>query len=183
MIVVAGAAQGDGALITAAYRGASPVADDRLSFPWEGATAVTTSLIWGATQVLLVLGLIAFARQAAPHGRLGVRLAVAGASLLPVAHFLSIAFQDAKLDDPRGDRHPDLLRARTILGAVGLLLAGVAQLRHGTWTGWRRFAPVALGAWMVVMLPLQFTAVLPLAVAVYAAAVIALGAAMIEAAR
>ena len=183
MIVVAGAVQGDGALITAAYRGGSPVSEDQLSFPWEGATAITASLVWGATQVLLVLGLIAFARHTAPHGRLGARLAVAGASLYCAGHLLSIVFHDAKLDDPAAIVVLTCFGLGTVLGAVGLLLAGAAMLRHGTWTGWRRLTPVTLGAWMVVMLPLQFTVALPLAVGVYAAAVIALGVAMIGAGR
>lgn len=186
MIVVAGAVQGDGALITTAYRGMSPVSDDQLSFPWQGATAVTTSLIWGATQVLLVLGLIVFARQGAPHarfGRSGAWLAVAGAALYGVAHLVSVFVPDAALDDPAAIVVLTCFGVGTVLGAIGLLLAGVALLRHGTWTGWRRFTPVALGVWMVVMLPLQFTAALALAVGVYAVAVIALGVALIEAER
>ncbi|HEU4544838.1 MAG TPA: hypothetical protein VFR88_00955, partial [Microlunatus sp.] len=47
LIVIAGAVQGDGALITAAHRSTSPVSDQQLSFPWVGGTAITTSLIWG----------------------------------------------------------------------------------------------------------------------------------------
>lgn len=186
MIVVAGAVQGDGALITTAYRSMSSVSDEQLSFPWQGATAITTSLIWGATQVLLVLGLIAFARHGAPHVRLGqrgARLAVAGAALYGIAHLMSVFVHDAALDDPAAIVVLTCFGVGTVLGAIGLLLAGVALLRHGTWTGWHRFTPVALGAWMVVMLPLQFTPALALAVGVYAVAVIALGVAMIEAGR
>ena len=66
MTVVAGAALFDGALLTAVYRGSSSVSEDQLSFPWQGATAVATSLIWGAAQALLVVGLVAFARTGAP---------------------------------------------------------------------------------------------------------------------
>ena len=43
-----------------------------------------------------------------------------------------------------------------------------------------RFAPLGLGAWMVAMMPLQFTAALPVAVGVHAVAVIALGIALVE---
>lgn len=186
MIIAAGAAQGDGALITSAYRGVSTVSDDQLSFPWQGATAITTSLTWGAAQVLLLLGLIAFARGSVPRGRLGragARLAVAGAALYVVAHALSAVFHDAAVEDPAAIVVLTCFGVGTVLGAIGLLLAGVAMLRFGGWTGWRRFAPVGLGAWMVVMMPLQFTAALPLAVGVYALAVIAFGIALIEAGR
>ena len=37
---------------------------------------------------------------------------------------------------------------------IGMVLAGVAVLRAGRWSGWRRFVPLALGAYMfVVFLP------------------------------
>src|SRR5687767_10071186 len=71
-IVIAGAVQGDGALITAAHRTASPVSDQQLSFPWDGATAITTSLIWGITQVMLVVGLVAFTRCGAAPSKTGL---------------------------------------------------------------------------------------------------------------
>ena len=182
LVVVAGAVQGDGALITAVYRGASTVSDDQLSFPWHGATATTTSLIWGAAQVLLVAGFIAFARDDVPRvrsGRIGARLAVVGAGLYVVGHVVSAIASDAALDDPAGFIVLSSFGVGTVLTMIGMLMTGVAVLRHGRWTGWRRFTPVAVGAWMVAMIPLQFTAALPLAVAVYAVAVAALGVAMI----
>ena len=77
LVIIAGAVQGDGALITAAYRGASPISDDQLSFPWSGGTAVTTSLIWGVTQLMLVVGLVEFTHSGAVRsnaGRVGGRL-------------------------------------------------------------------------------------------------------------
>ena len=83
LIVIYGAVQFDGALITAAYRGSSPVPDDRLSYPWDGVAAVTTSVLRGVSQVLFVIGLVAFARSGAVVGRSGRRgawVAVAGAA-------------------------------------------------------------------------------------------------------
>ena len=112
LTIIAGAVQGDGAIITAAYRNASPISDEQLSYPWAGATAITTSLIWGVTQVLIVVGLMAFARSgAAPTtaGRVGGRLAVAGAALYVVAHALSLVAYDAR------SRRPDLCRRAVVL--------------------------------------------------------------------
>jgi hypothetical protein len=186
MMVVAGAVQGDGAVLTAAYRGASPVSEDQLSFPWEGATAITTSLVWGAAQVLLLLGLIAFACTGVPNvriGRAGAALAVAGATLYVLAHVLSVIAHDASLDDPVAIVVLTFLGIGTVLTAIGMLMAGTAIRRSGAWTGWRGFTPLALGAWMVLLVPLQFTAALPLAVGGYAVAVMALGVALIEEAR
>ncbi len=93
LIIIGGAVQGDGALITAALRDASPISDEQLSYPWADATAITTSLIWGITQALIVVGLVAFARSgAAPSkaGRVGGRLAVTGSLLFVVAHAISL---------------------------------------------------------------------------------------------
>ena len=183
LTIVAGAVQGDGAIITAVYRNASPISDEQLSYPWAGATAITTSLIWGITQVLIVVGLMAFARSgAAPTraGRVGGRLAVAGALLYVVAHALSLVAYDAALDDPISVAVVSCFGVGTLLTAVGLIMAGTAALRSGVWSGWRRFAPLALGVWMVAMMPLQFTPALPLAVGIYALAVMAFGLAMIR---
>lgn len=182
MMVIAGAVQGDGAILTAAYRGDSPVSDDRLSFPWDGATAVTTSSVWGLTQVLIVLGLVAFARSGIAggrSGRVGAWAAVAGAVLYVAAHALSLVAYDGAVDDPAAIGVFTLFGIGTVLTAVGLCFAGAATVRSGPWLGWRRFVPLALGGWMVVMTPLQFTPLLPVAVGVYAALVIAFGVALL----
>jgi hypothetical protein len=182
LTIIAGAVQGDGALITAAYRNASPISDEQLSYPWDGATAITTSLIWGISQVLTVVGLTAFVRSgAAPTtiGRVGGRVAVAGAVLYVVAHALSLVAYDAHLDDPISIAVLSCFGVGTLLTAVGLIMAGIAALRSGGWSAWRRYTPLVLGVWMVAMMPLQFTAALPIAVGVYAAATMAFGLALL----
>ncbi|MGH3366678.1 MAG: hypothetical protein ACRDOY_05700 [Nocardioidaceae bacterium] len=182
LIIIAGAVQGDGALISAAYRNASPVSDEQLSYPWADATAITTSLVWGTTQLLFVIGLMAFARSgAAPSkaGQVGGRLAVTGALLYVIAHALSLVGYDAALDDPISVAVVSCFAVGTLLTAVGLIMAGTATLRSGVWSGWRRYTPLALGIWMVAMMPLQFTPALPVAVGVYALAAMALGLSMI----
>ena len=182
LTIIAGAVQGDGALITAVYRNASPVSDEQLSFPWDGATAITTSLIWGITQVLVVVGFIAFTRSgAAPTaaGRVGGWFAVGGAVLYVIAHGLSLVAYDAALDDPISVAVLSCFGIGTVLTAIGLIVAGTVALRCGVWAGWRRYTPLGLGVWMVAMIPLQLTPALPVAVGVYALALIALGLAMI----
>ena len=63
--VLYGGIQLDGGIVTQASRGASPVADDRLTFPWDGASAVATTLTWGLSQLLFVVALVLFARSGA----------------------------------------------------------------------------------------------------------------------
>lgn len=183
LIVIAGTVFADGAFLTAAYRGASPVSDDRLSFPWSGATAVTTSVVWGTAQVLLTVGLVAFARSDAIAGRSGRRgawVAVLGSALYVVAHAVSIPFHDADLSDGGAMVALTLFGVGTLLTAVGMVIAGLDARRTKVWQGWHRSVPLSLGVWMLVMMPLQFTPLLVVAVGVYAALAIALGVAMVE---
>lgn len=72
-----------------------------------------------------------------------------------------------------------MLSIGTLLTPIGLIMAGTATLRGGVWAGWRRYTPLGLGVWMIAMMPLQFTPALPVAVGVYALAVMALGLAML----
>ena len=183
LIVIAGTVFADGAFLTAAHRGASPVSDDRLSFPWTGATAVTTSVVWGTAQVLLTIGLAAFARSDALAGRSGRRgawVAVLGSALYVAAHAVSIPFHDADLSDGGAMVALTLFGVGTLLTAVGMVVAGLDVRRTRAWQGWHRSVPLLLGAWMIVMMPLQFTPLLVVAVGVYAALAIALGVAMVE---
>lgn len=181
VIVIYGAIQADGAILTAAYRGSSPVSDDRLSFPWDGATAVTTSVVWGLSQLLFVIGLVTFARSGAVTGRAGRRgawVAAVGAAAYVVAHGVSVAFHDADLDEAGAVIALACFGLGTLLTATGMVVAGVDVNRSGVWSGWRRRAPLTLGVWMVAMLPLQFTPALPISVAIYAVAAGALGVAV-----
>lgn len=183
LVVIAGAVFADGAFLTAAYRSSSTVADDRLTYPWTGASAVTTSAVWGAAQLLLTIGLIAFARSNAVRsrwGRRGAWVAVTGSALFVAGHVASIVFRNAETDDPGGVLALTCFGAGTVLLALGMLVAAHDVRRTGVWQGWARNVPLALGAWMVAMMPLQFTSALVLAVGVYSALTIALGLAMIE---
>ncbi|MDH4076873.1 MAG: hypothetical protein OEW29_13125, partial [Acidimicrobiia bacterium] len=181
-LAVAGTVFADGAVLTTAYRGSSPVSDEQLSFPWGGATAVATSVVWGSAQILFTIGLIVFSRSPAitnTRGRRGALVAVAGSILYTVAHAVSVVAHDAKMDDAPAMVALTLFGLGTILVAAGMLVAGIDVARSRVWSGWRRFSPAVLGAWMLVMVPLQFTVALVGAVAVYAAATAALGVALI----
>jgi hypothetical protein len=173
----------DGGITAAAYRGISTVPDDRLNFPYTGSLATATSLTWGLTQALFVVTLVAFARSGAVGpsrpGRIGAWLAVVGGIVFVAAHAVSLIFRDARLDDPAGLAAITLFSIASLLTAVGFIVAGAAVARAGRWTAWRRYPVLAVGVWMLCMLPLQFTSLLPLAVAVYAATVCAFAIALL----
>ncbi|TPG13434.1 hypothetical protein EAH86_19095 [Pedococcus bigeumensis] len=173
----------DGGIIAAAYRSISTVPDDRLNFPFSGSLATATSLTWGLTQALFVVTLVAFARSgavgASRPGRIGAWMAVAGSIVYVAAHAVSLTFRDARLDDPAGRVAITLFVLATLLTAVGFILAGVAVARAGCWTAWRRYPVLAVGVWVLCMLPLQFTSLLPLSVAVFAATIAAFAVALL----
>lgn len=183
LTAVAGGIFLDGAFITAAYRGSSPAPEDSLAFPWQGSTAVATSVVWGLAQALMVVGLIAFARSDAAAGRMGKigsRLAIAGGVGYTVAHLVSVVAYDTTTDDPGAIVAMTLFGIGTLCLAVGLIVAGVPSLRCATKSRWARRAPLALGIWMVLMMPLQFTPALAVAVGIYAVLVIVFGAALLD---
>jgi hypothetical protein len=173
----------DGGILAAVYRGISPVPDDRLSFPFAGGLATATSLTWGLAQALFVVTLLAFARSdavgASRPGRAGAWVALAGGVVFVAAHAVSLIFRDARLADPGGVGAVTLFAIATMLTAVGFIVAGVAVVRAGRWTSWRRYTALVVGAWMLCMIALQFTSLLPLSVAVYAATVAAFAIALL----
>ena len=59
----------------------------------------------------------------------------------------------------------------TWASAVCSVVAGLRRARAGHWSSWRRSPVLPVGIWMLGMLPLQFTSLLPVTVAVYAATV------------
>jgi len=165
----------DGGIIAAAYRGTTTVPDDRLNFPFSGSLATTTSLTWGLSQALFVLTLLGFVRSTAVGtsraGRIGAVLALVGGILFVTAHALSVTFRDARVDDPAGQAAIALFFVGSVCSAVGFVVAGVAVARAGRWTSWRRYSVLPVGLWMLCMVPLQLTSLLPLTVIVYAATI------------
>ena len=182
-VILAGAVQADGGILTQAYRGASPVAEDQFSFPWQGATALATTLTWGLTQALLVAALVVFARSGATGpsraGRLGAALAVAGGALWVAGHALTLFVLDARVGDAGTVAVIAVFVVGSLLTLAGFLMAGVAVLRARRWTSWRRYAPLAVAVGMLVVIPVQFTSFLALSVAGYATTIVALGVAMV----
>lgn len=182
-LVVGGTIAFDGFPITAAFRGSTPVPDDRLSYPWFDATAVATSTMWGFAWVLVTIGLIGYARSSAygpgRAARLGAWAAVVGSALNVPAHALSIALRDAKLDEPRVIVVLSLFGVGTLLTAIGMLFAGVGTARAGVWSGWCRWAPLAASLTAFTLLALQVTPLLQASVGVYSLALVALGVALL----
>jgi hypothetical protein len=174
----------DGGVLVAALRSTSTVPDNRLNFPLSGSMATSAEIVWGFSQVAFLVALMAFRRRPAVAGsragRIGATLALVGGLLFLGGHAVCLTFPDALVSDAAGVTATSLFAVGSVLIAVGFLVAGTAVLRGGVWSGWRRLTPLAVGAWMAVMIPLQFTGLLQTAVAIHALTVGALGLAMLS---
>jgi hypothetical protein len=182
-LIAAGATQIDAAIITNAYRSESPAPKDSLNFPWYGGLAGQISTWWAFAGLFLVIGFGALARsqtlRTSKSGRIGAWIAVLGAATLVVANFLSAANADAMMHDGIGGVIGLMFGGGTVLLGVGLTLAGVAELRSGTWRGVARFIPLANGIWSFAMIALIFGDLLQISIGIMAALQVSLGAALI----
>lgn len=100
-------------------------------------------------QLLLLAGLIGLARTGAAGatrlGRVGLAAAIGASGLLVIAELVE-PFAETTAVPIYGVASP-------LLG-VGMVFIGIAILRTGHWTGWRRFAPLACGIYVLgVLLP------------------------------
>jgi hypothetical protein len=92
-------------------------------------------------------GLIGLALSGAAGAGLLGRIGLGGAGLGQV---LLVAAELIYPGNP--DVGDQLFAVAPLLSAVGMVLAGVAVLRAGHWTGWQRTAPLLVGLWSIVVL-------------------------------
>jgi hypothetical protein len=101
------------------------------------------------SHLLLLIAIVVLARSgAAGRGRLsgvGIALTILGLGALTLAEFTATVNMETAIL---------LYSSATLAMALGLILTGVAVLRTGRWTGWRRFTLLACGLFIpLVILP------------------------------
>jgi len=101
------------------------------------------------SHLLLLVGIVGLARSgAAGRGRIagaGIALTLLSLVVLTLAEFTATVNMDTAVL---------FYSSATLAMALGLILTGVAVLRAGRWTGWRRFTPLACGLFIpLVLLP------------------------------
>jgi hypothetical protein len=120
-----------------------PLASLQAQSPLPGPIAALNAL----NHLLLIAGVLGLAWSgAAGSGRLGrggLLLALLGLSVLTLAELVAVRTVGAA---------EALYGAATLTLAAGLLLTGIAVLRAGRWTGWRRFVPLACGLYIPLVL-------------------------------
>jgi hypothetical protein len=136
------------------------VSPARLSYPFTPGVFQLTEVLWTITHVLTLIGVIALARSglvgSARLARLGLPITLVGMALL-VPTELGFAFiADAAEDSTASMVSGTAIGLAATVAGVGFVLAGVATLRRGSWTGWGRWTPLACGLWVIlVLLPVQ----------------------------
>jgi hypothetical protein len=171
-----------GALVTQIVQASTTVSDRAWSYPWTSSTAVTLWALWACAQVAVLAGILGLRASgvAGPTrpARVGLALAAAGTALIIVGHLASIPVADQALDDTGPQIVGGVFGLGTFLSAAGLLLAGRATLRAGAWMGWRRSVVLLTGLAAVALMALQFTKLLPTAVAVFELGFVFIGVAL-----
>ncbi len=132
------------------------VADTEYSYPLT-ATAFVALQLWLVVQHC---GLLAgqwglWSSAAAGRSRLtswGHVIAFAGLVLLTVTELVAVTAADDPYPSSTTDVLDMLYGVSTIAVGVGLLIVGLAVLRHGAWTGWRRWVPLAISVWVFIPL-------------------------------
>jgi hypothetical protein len=120
-------------------------------------TAATIfSIGWGVGWVLIGLALLSMTRTAVAGDRAG-RLLPLIPSIGAASYVLAEIWWVANLtvggrtaEAIEGDPVVFLLPAGALLGAVGMVVVGVAVVRARRWMGWRRFAPLLAGVYPIV---------------------------------
>jgi hypothetical protein len=130
------------------------VSEDMFSYPLtaDGFTAIQ---VWFFVQHLgLAAGLaaLAAARVMAPGraARWGSALAIFGMVLLAVTELIAIGSRTSTYPGEGTDLLDALYGVSSIAAGVGLILAGVAVRRGGSWAGWRRNVVLVAGIFVFV---------------------------------
>ena len=170
------------AVVTQVVQASTDVSRDKWSYPWSSGTSITFYLFAAGSELLLAFSVLGLRRGRVAGtiraASVGLWAALVGTALIVMGHLASIPIRDELVDDGWPRAVGGVFALGTVLTAIGFLLAGRGTIRAGIWRDWRRFTPLAVGAWSAVLLGLQFTPVLPTAVAVYGLSFLALGVAL-----
>lgn len=136
-VAIAGVVGALGFLGTALVQAADPAG----ALAWNVPSAVAGLLMVGT-----VVGL--WRSGAAGRGglvRAGLAVVAAGWVAMALAQVVAVV---------RGEEITAIYVVATVLHFVGMAPVGVAALRAGVWTGWRRWTPLLCAAYLVVASPL-----------------------------
>ncbi len=124
-----------------------------LSAPDRSAGFYAAEIAWLVVHALVLVGIVGLLQSGATGslrwGRTGLQFAA-------VARVLFFAFEVAAI--VRGTDELAVFPIAVVGTGVGMLIGGSAIARVGHWQGWRRFAPLAVGAYPFLIIVPVFAA-------------------------
>lgn len=169
-------------IVQVVYATSSTTPDELWRFPWSSGTYVVVGLLWCASHVLVMAGLVGLWRSG--HGgpsRLaaaGAALALAGTSLILAGEIAGLTIGSRREDSTAAGLVGAVYGVGTLMAAIGLALFGRQVLRIASWAGWRRWVPLAVAGWGLMLLWLPFTPLAPVGAIVIDSLFLALGVAL-----
>jgi hypothetical protein len=168
--------------VSQAVQAGTTVSSDRLSYPWSSHSAPLFFVLAAASQVLLAGGVLALRRSGVAGttrtAEIALLAALAGTALITVGDLGMIALRHELTDSGSARIVETVFGIATIASTIAFLVVGATTRRARVWNDWRRFTPLAIGIWSVVLVGLQFTGIAASAIGVYGACFLALGVAL-----
>jgi hypothetical protein len=137
------------------------VPPDRFSYPFDVGGFLLAESAFAVNHVLLLVGVLGLAGSGAAgtvrFSRSGPAIAAVGWAALAACELGAMTFATARYPSPETGVLDTCYGVSTILIGVGLVLTGIAVVRARVWTGWARYAPLACGvAVFVLVIPAVF---------------------------
>ena len=128
---------------------------ESFSYPFRGMGFTIAQMVFALQHVTMLLVLVGLLWAAAGRSRLargGVITAIVGLAGLSAMELMSITAADSVAGESLYDAMSALYGIPTILAAVGLVLGGIGIIRARVWRESTRILPLALGAYVFVVL-------------------------------
>jgi hypothetical protein len=134
------------------------VSSEWYSYPYTPRGFLLAQIVFMSNHVLLLVGILGLARSGVAGtellGRVGLWISVVGMAALTLCEVGAMTLATSSYPSPGTDFMDMAYGVASILIGVGLTLAGLAVVRAGKWTGWRRFVPLICGvAVFIIVIP------------------------------
>jgi hypothetical protein len=174
-----------GVLITTAQLASTPSSttpEELWRYPWSSHVFVVVGLLWCVSHALCLSGFVGLRRSGhAGPGRAaaaGAALTITGTALILAGELAGLTIGDQAEDSGAASIVASIYALGTLLAVGGLVLVGRQVVRMRTWTGWRRWVPLTMAGWGVMLLWLPLTPLAPVGSLVIDMLFVALGVAL-----
>lgn len=128
------------------------VGEDLFSYPLTPAAFTGIQVFFFVHHLALVVGLLAVWRGGyAGHGRIAAVGGIGAAAmmgLLAVQELVAISAAHSTVASPEADLIGGVYGILSILSGLALVVLGIAVIRAGVWSGWRRLITLVLGVYV-----------------------------------